>query len=390
MFLRLAGLGLLVAACGGGGEPQISGLADQVATVGTELVVRIEGTDPDGDALVYGVKADVSLQGEASVTQDPSGAGVFRWTPLAEDIGAHSFDFSASDGSNTTTVTIQIDVRSAVGAVPIFRRPLGSGTVVQPGQCAMVEILVEDQDTANVNIADDAPIAGSTLNIIDGTSATYEWCPTTEQVAAQDRYTLILSADDGENPKTVKEFVLVLKAGTGSIVINELDYDNPSTDTKEFIELFNPGSASVSLAGLAIVLINGATGTVYDALDLSSEVELAGGEFLVIAGAGVTVSPPGRHFDPGLFDLDAIQNGPTDGILLFDTVTGMVLDSVAYEGAVSVTIDGQAFALDEIVVSDPTNVNSTVCRSPNGSDTGNPAVDWIVCTTPTPGAANAP
>src|SRR3954453_12864585 len=89
-----------LAACGGGSAPEIHGLAAQVVTVGTELVLDIDGSDPDGGRLTYGVHTDVSLQGNAMITQKPNGMGVFRWTPLAQDIGTHGFDFTVSDGSN--------------------------------------------------------------------------------------------------------------------------------------------------------------------------------------------------------------------------------------------------------------------------------------------------
>src|SRR5882724_5509682 len=103
-------------ACGPGSPPQLPGLTDQVAQVGTELMFGLDGTDPDGDHLTYGFHADDlrDVDGSATITSSPGGTGVFRWTPLPSDVGRHSFDFTASDAAHTTTVTIAIDVRSAI------------------------------------------------------------------------------------------------------------------------------------------------------------------------------------------------------------------------------------------------------------------------------------
>jgi hypothetical protein len=121
-------------ACGGGHAPELMGLSDQVAQVGTELTINLSGTDADGGRLSYSYRAPdlKDLDGHAMITVSPSGVGVFRWTPLAADIGNHPFDFVVSDGSNDTTVTINIDVKSAIGSAtaPVFRQPLGTGTTV--------------------------------------------------------------------------------------------------------------------------------------------------------------------------------------------------------------------------------------------------------------------
>ncbi|MBA2542496.1 MAG: pre-peptidase C-terminal domain-containing protein [Deltaproteobacteria bacterium] len=217
-------------ACGAGGAPELSGVTDQVAQVGTELQVELVGTDPDGDDLDYSFRAadlpDVS--GRALVTVSPSGMGVFRWTPLAEDVGEHAFDFSVSDGDTSTTVTVTIDVKSAIGSAtaPVFRRPLGTGTTVDLGtkKCIDLEIVVEDQDTAQVTIEQEEPvIEGSTLSQEDGSSAIWSWCPTKEQ-EAETRRTLVLSANDNDNPKTMKPYLVVLRQpqgncpGTGPII----------------------------------------------------------------------------------------------------------------------------------------------------------------------------
>jgi hypothetical protein len=391
---------LALAACTSGSPPEIHGLADQVATVGAELVVNIDGTDADGDRLTYGVHTDVSLQGNGMLTQTPGGMGVFRWTPLADDLGAHAFDFTASDGSNTTTVTISIDVRSAAGAVPIFRQPLGTGTVLDLAHqaCVTVDIVIEDQDTAVVAIAEEAPrIMGGQLTIIDGQSATWMWCPTAAQAAAQDRYTLVLSADDGSNPKTLKSYVIVLNSAGPHLVINELDYDNVSTDTAEFIELYNPSLATASLAGLQVVLVNGGTSTVYDTIDLSPAGSLASGAYLVIAGAGVTPAPGAMKLDP-VWSQDQIQNGAPDGLALIDSVTHTVIDALSYEGSItSATIVGFPAPVSLVegtalppTVADSNTATRSLCRLPNGQDTNDAATDWAACATLTPGAANTP
>ena len=216
---RTACLATLVA-CSGGNAPELSGLSDQVAQVGTEFKLDLNGTDPDGDRLSYDFRAaDLDMvDGRAMVTVSPSGAGVFRWTPIAADVGQHAFDFVVSDGGNETTVTINIDVRSAIGSAtsPIFRQPLGSGTTIDLAakQCVDLDIVVEDQDTAQVDIVQEEPlIEGATLEPQDGQTAKWHWCPSRAQ-EGDSRYTLVLAADDGQNPKTVKNYLVVLR-GTG-------------------------------------------------------------------------------------------------------------------------------------------------------------------------------
>jgi len=396
--VRLGACLLVLAACGGGSPPEIHGLVDQTATVGQELVIQLDGTDADGDRITYGVHADVSLQGTGMLTTAPSGMGVFRWTPLAEQIGPHSFDFTASDSSNTTTVTIQINVVAAVGSAPVFRQPLGTGSVLT-GACADLDIVVEDMDSAMVTIAQQAPaIDGAQLTIVDGLDATWHWCPTPLQKSQSNRYTLELSADDGDNPKTIKDYVLVLGGtGTPQLVINEVDYDMVGTDTAEYVELLNPSAATADLAGLRLVLVNGATSQQYDSIDLSPAGTLAGGEYLVIAGSGVTVPPSAKKLDP-VWSLDQIQNGSPDGMAIVDPVTQTVIDALSYEGSVSAAtitdftqpvslVEGNAIPTN---VADSNTVTRSLCRNPNGQDTNDAATDWTTCATLTPGTANVP
>jgi hypothetical protein len=392
---------VVLAACGSGEAPDILGLSDQVAVVGQPFVLEIEGVDPDGDPITYKVESDLSLEGNATLSKTPAGRGLFRWTPVAADVGAHAFDFIASDGSNDTTVTIMIEVRASSGGVPVFRQPLGAGRVVNlaTDPCIDVTILIEDQDTAEVVIAEEEPkIAGAMFNQLDGVTSEWRWCPTPAQVAETDRYTLVLSADDNDNPKTIKNYVIVLGgAGAAGIVINEVDYDQAGSDTTEYLELLNPSGAPRALAGLQVVLVNGATNAPYQTIDLAPIGTLPAGKFLVIAPASVTVPASAIKLDP-LWSQDQLQNGAPDGIALIDSVTKVVLDAVSYEGGITAaTIPDfpSAVSLVEGTVLDPliadsNTVTSTLCRHPNGVDTNNANTDWRLCASRSVGTANAP
>jgi hypothetical protein len=197
-------------------------------------------------------------------------------------------------------------------------------------------------------------------------------------------------------------------AGAG-LVINEVDYDSVGTDTTEFVEIYNGSAAPINLAGFKLVLVNGTNSSVYDTLDLSSAGTINPGQYLVIgstaalatvaAGAltidfkNVSVSTTSTTCKTS--GTDCVQNGAPDGMALVNTTTGTLIDALSYEGSItSVTITGvgtvslvEGTALPA-TVADNSNTVASLCRSPNGSDTNNASVDWKICTTLTPGAAN--
>ena len=51
----------------------------------------------------------------------------------------------------------------------------------------------------------------------------------------------------------------VTSGGSDSLVINEIDYDQPGSDTAEFVEIVNVGSSGVNLTGVDLVLVNGSS-----------------------------------------------------------------------------------------------------------------------------------
>ena len=92
----------------------------------------------------------------------------------------------------------------------------------------------------------------------------------------------------------------VVAPPTPQLVINEVDYDQPGTDTAEFIEIRNNGSFAVSLDGWTLELVNGNGGgaAIYNTVTLPNVSLPAGGYFVVCANAATVAN----------CDLDASPN----------------------------------------------------------------------------------
>ena len=178
--------------------------------------------------------------------------------------------------------------------------------------------------------------------------------------------------------------------GSTTLVINEIDYDQPSSDTAEFVEIFNRSSDPVDLSGVALIFVNGGVTppTEYGRVALSGTLQ--GHGYLVVAADPVTVAAGATKVPLTV----AIQNGDPDGVALFDTSTNTMIDAFCYggavEGATLTNIPGTWDLLEgtAATVKDSTTTIRSLIRQPNGQDTDNAASDWKSTTTLTPGAAN--
>jgi len=212
-------LTIAAAGCGRNEAPQLTSPKDQRATVQKLLELSFTAVDPEDDELSYSFDADLpTIQNRARFTPTKTGAR-FRWTPLLSDVGTHRFSFSVSDGDNTTTRRIEIEVVSGEGSsAPLFVQPLGTGTTLDLGRsaCIDVPVAVTDPDTPGVTLGQAEPLLDAAeLVQHDETTGTWSWCPTRDQIAASDRYTLHLTADDFDNPTTRKDYLLVIRSSSG-------------------------------------------------------------------------------------------------------------------------------------------------------------------------------
>ncbi len=151
--------------------------------------------------------------------------------------------------------------------------------------------------------------------------------------------------------------------------INEIHYDNSSSDVNECIEI--AGVAGTVITGYEIILYNGSVGTSYSTAVLSGTIPDEG------CGYG-TIS--------ACFGL--IQNSGPDGIALVDN-SGVVLQFLSYEGSFTAT-NGPANTLTSIDVGVAETNSTTVGTSMQLTGSGTTYTDfgWTTGSAASQGALN--
>ncbi len=111
---------------------------------------------------------------------------------------------------------------------------------------------------------------------------------------------------------------------SANVWINEIHYDNNSTDSLEGVEI--AGRAGTNLSGYSLIAYNGTGGASYGTTALSGTLAASSGAY-------------GFAF----FAIAGLQNGSPDGIALVDS-TGAVVQFLSYEGSFAAT-NGPALGL---------------------------------------------
>ncbi len=165
------------------------------------------------------------------------------------------------------------------------------------------------------------------------------------------------------------------------LTINEVDYDLPSIDNAEFIELFNSSLNAIDLGGFSLVLVNGNSTTPYDTIALPSQL-LNPGNFFVICGIYNFVPNSNLVLSDSI---NIIQNGSPDAIAIVDNITSAIIDVVSYEGSVTGYVEN--IGMPAGVNSDSITPFTSIGRFPDGHDTNDNSADFrLACITP--GTAN--
>jgi len=192
--------------------------------------------------------------------------------------------------------------------------------------------------------------------------------------------------------------VIVEPPRTTDVIINEVDADQVSTDSAEFVELYDGGAGNTSLNGLSIVLYNGSDDQSYVAFDLDGQSTDANGYF-VLCGNAANVANCDLDVSP---DTNLIQNGADAVVLLFgdavnypnDTALpadGDIVDAIVYDtndsddAGILVLLNASQPQINEGGGGDSTTHSNQRCS--NGSGGARNTITYTQAA-PTPGADN--
>jgi len=163
----------------------------------------------------------------------------------------------------------------------------------------------------------------------------------------------------------------------GQIVINEIYYDPPGSDTGCFTELKGP--PGTSLSGYTLVGVNGNGGSEYATIDLSGQSIPTDGYFVVAQDntvANYDMINEGTNWQNANYQ----GTGEGDNVLLRQGST--TVDAVGYG----------TFTPTGVFVGEgdpaPDVTSASIGRSPDGIDTNNNADDFAEFATTTPGETN--
>ncbi|HEY7955494.1 MAG TPA: hypothetical protein VII38_09375 [Polyangia bacterium] len=206
---------LVLCGCGPQTGTRLEPLASRTAVVGDELVVTLHAADPAAHLQLSYDSDLVDLKTRKlrpTLTAFAGGEAVFRWTPLADDVGAHTIQFNATIDGAASSVRMDVEVIGGDDALA-FREPVGEGTTLDTTRtpCADVALLVDDPGSAAVELSQGAVWSeGGVLTQDDALSGQLKFCPTLAQAQAGTIYPFSIVATDEGGRRAEKRYTIVL------------------------------------------------------------------------------------------------------------------------------------------------------------------------------------
>ncbi len=148
-----------------------------------QLVLTLQGSDPDGDALTYSA---TNLPDGASF--DPT-ARTVTWTPRDGQAGSYKPTFTVSDGQLQDSTSPQITV-DHLNHPPVID-PIADRTITEGSPLSFI-VTAHDPDGDTLAYGSSALPDNA---VFDTNSRTYQWTPARGQAG---QYTMTFSASDGQ------------------------------------------------------------------------------------------------------------------------------------------------------------------------------------------------
>ena len=378
----------------GGQFPVVSGITVQKVRAGGTTTVTVSATGKKAETLNYQFSNGTFSPVSGSVTTDSPQSGTTGTASITSTYTAPSTKGGYTARLAVTNAAgnrVAVDFRISVEEPASLSATLGPVVLSVAGR----RIPAGVQWTAAVSSAGDGSgvtyawtFTGSSNVAVAGTS----FADAAKNPALLTGYdqtktgTLSVTATEGGLTSTASFtvpanlFPNALQLPKADLVINEINYDTPGdNDTKEFVEILNPGAGAVDLTGYLIELVDVSRGRVY--ASYTGTGSLGAGKYLVIGDSAVLDGPsfPAAAVKLALGS-SGLQQGP-DVIRIVKIATKEVMDAVQYEGTATGAGEGAP------APTDPATADKSIGRCPSGSDSNDNGADFRAMTA-TPGAAN--
>ncbi|HEX8468866.1 MAG TPA: cadherin domain-containing protein [Allosphingosinicella sp.] len=263
----------------------------------SQVQVRILTTNAAGNDELIGID-DIVVSSVESGIIVPDKPGAFSITDALVtegNAGTTPITFTVSRGADSNvaaaiTYTVNLPGGATGASASDFSSPTLTGTLTFAAG--------EFSKTITLNVA------GDLVNEADETFTVTLSAPTNGSTLA-----------DGSGAGTILNDDAA--AGPGVPFINEIHYDNVSTDSGEAVEIAGP--AGTNLAGWSLALYSVSTGATQGTL------------YSTIALSGV-ITDQDDGYGTRSFAVSGLQNGPQDGLALINP-TGQVVQFLSYEGS---------------------------------------------------------
>jgi len=213
-------------------DPELASIGAQSVNEGSELLIELSATDVDGDTLTFA--ADAAFGGLAG--------NMFSWTPVYDDSGVYTVEFSVSDGkggfdSELVEITV-IDVNRAPELGSIGQKSVDEGSEL------VITLTATDADGDALTFATDAAFGDLVDNVFIwtpdyGESGIYNVEFTVSDSNLSDSETVHIAVGDVNRPPELAP-IGAQSVDEGSVLVIELCATDEDGDTLTFAK--NEGS----------------------------------------------------------------------------------------------------------------------------------------------------